>query len=191
MTNEQRTQKIETIIGTIGFANEDELSLPYAPESFKRYEFDQEFKGKFLYIPTSEREIFIALDGRIQGESGYEISLEARKIQHEKIKEFLTHLHSETEQLMPSAGGYCTIIPEKNFLAFFGTTIRYQKGIDEMKDGLVAREINQESGGLIHRVLPLKGQMELAKEIQEISLDENGEPYVKLDFSGSVRRLKC
>ena len=40
MTNEQRTQKIETIIGTIGFANEDELSLPYAPESFKRYEFD-------------------------------------------------------------------------------------------------------------------------------------------------------
>ena len=92
---------------------------------------------------------------------------------------------------MPSAGGYCTIIPEKNFLAFFGTTIRYQKGIDEMKDGLVAREINQESGGLIHRVLPLKGQMELAKEIQEISLDENGEPYVKLDFSGSVRRLKC
>ena len=191
MINEQTSPKIETIIGTIEFGTESDIALPYAPEKFRRYEFEKEFRGKFIYIPASDREIFIALNGRVQEESGEIKELEARRIQHERIKEFVSKINPETEQLNPSAGGYCTIIPSKNFVAFFGTTIKYEKGVDEMRDGLVARALSQESKGIINRILPLKVAPELAREIQEILLDENGNPYTKLDFSHLIRRLKC
>jgi hypothetical protein len=190
MTN-QTTPRIETIVGTIEFKTESELAQPYAPENFKKYQFDRDFRGKFLYIPNKDREIFITLEGRIQGESGESSEVEATKMQHEQIKEYLAQINPETEQLIPSAGGYCTILPSRNFIAFFGTTTKYQRGIEEMRDGLVARALNQESGGIITQVLPLKVAPELAKEIKEIRLDENGNPYAKLDFSHLIRRLRC
>lgn len=140
---------IDAIIGTMKFTERCSFEAYSKNELYQKYEFDSDFRAKFLYVPSETKDYLIAIRGL---SPIFNTFVPEDILAHIALKEVLSEISPETKEIEPSAGGFIQIIPDYELAVFSDKTVSFKTDVNRLDVNSVRRVLSDISVGKISRV---------------------------------------